>query len=92
MQRECIKERNSFYKHLVKFSLFILLIGIIFSLHQRTNTKMNEVITAFEKNQEIICKNTIVSKKRNYDFYEEDPKFITNGENMYKLNNCWIKE
>ena len=55
------------------------------------NYKKEKIYEAFVNNQELICKNNIVSKKLAYEFDKKRAYQITNGVNIFTIYNCDIK-
>lgn len=89
---ECSKEKTLFYKNIIRLTLFSLMVLLVYMERKNTNDKKEEIINAFNSNQEIICDKKIVSKDRSYIFYKDDTKYITNGENMFLLRLCRVKD
>ena len=55
------------------------------------NYKKKKIYEAFVNNQELICKNSIVSKDLAYEFDKKRAYQITNGVNIFTIYNCDIK-
>lgn len=88
----CLKEKRVFYKYLWNLLFFIAVIFFIYMENKNSRDSIEKTVEAFNNNQEIICDKKIVSKQKGYNFYEKDNNYIANGENMFLISRCSIKE
>lgn len=88
----CLEEKRVFYRNIRNLIFFISMILLIYFIQQDSNNKVLKIVEHFNSNQEIICDKKIVSIQKGYNFYEKDNSYITNGENMFLINRCSIKE
>ncbi len=89
---ECIKEKKKFYKYVNSLIFLVAVFIVLYIAYSLDQNRVNEIVVAFENNQELICDSRIVSKRKGYRYYEKDSNFITNGENIFDLSKCRIKE
>lgn len=64
----CKKEKELFFSYLGSLGLGALLLLLIAFLYFYNNYKKEKIYEAFVNNQELICKNSIVSKDLAYEF------------------------
>ena len=88
----CLKEKRVFYKYLWNLLFFIAMILLIYISNKNSKDSIEKIVVAFNNNQEIICDKKIVSKQKAYNFYEKENNYITNGENMFLISRCSIRE
>ena len=67
------------------------ILSLILTFSGSTNYKKEKIYEAFVNNQELICKNNIVSKDLAYEFDKKRAYQITNGVNIFTIYNCDIK-
>ncbi|WP_198304213.1 hypothetical protein [Arcobacter vandammei] len=88
---ECNKDKelfNSNIKVLVIFVSFILfLIAVLYS----DEKKKKELYSAFEKGDEIICNNFIVSKSLGFKLDKKSKDRVSDGKNTFIIYNCMVK-
>jgi len=89
---ECIKEKKKFYKYVNSLIFLVAVFIVLYIAYSLEQNNMKKIALAFENNQEIICDSKIVSKVKGYKYYEKNSNFITNGENIFDLSKCRIKE
>ena len=87
----CKKEKERFFSYLGSLGLGALLLLLIAFLYFYNNYKKEKIYEAFVNNQELICKNNIVSKELAYEFDKKRAYQITNGVNIFTIYNCDIK-
>ena len=88
----CLEEKRVFYRNIRFLIFFIGMILTIYFIQQYSKNKVLKIVEHFNSNKEIICDKKIVSIQKGYTFYEKDNSYITNGENMFLINRCSIKE
>lgn len=91
-ENECIEEKKQFYKYIKNLAYLIIVIVLVYVFLQREKSRVGNIVAAFDNKQELICGEKIVSSVKGYKYYKKDSNLITNGDNMYDLAKCIIKE
>ncbi|WP_198304529.1 hypothetical protein [Arcobacter vandammei] len=88
---ECKKDKelfNSNIKVLVIFVIFCLFIVAVL-YYDKKNKK--ELYSAFEKGDELICNNFIVSKNLGFKLDKKGKDRVSDGKNTFIIYNCMVK-
>ncbi|WP_320035782.1 hypothetical protein [Halarcobacter sp.] len=89
---ECEKEKKKFFKY-VKGLIFLIAVYIVlYFTHSIDKNRVDKIAIAFENNQELICDNKVVSSTKGYKYYKKESNLITDGDNIFELSKCLIKE
>lgn len=88
----CIKEKKMFNTNLKNMLIFFSIILLIYAAYLYTNKNTQKVLDAFLNHQELICHTKIVSLNKGYAIDKNDKYTITDGENIFLLRQCIIKE
>lgn len=88
---DCKKEKELFFSYMWIFAFGAIFILLIWWLYYDNKSDKKKIEDAFKNNQELICKNNIVSKELGYEFDKKRAYQITNGVNIFTIYNCDIK-
>ena len=88
---DCKKEKELFFSYMWIFAVGAIFILLIWWLYYDNKSDKKKIEDAFKNNQELICKNNIVSKELGYEFDKKRAYQITNGVNIFTIYNCDIK-
>ncbi|MFW3358704.1 hypothetical protein [Aliarcobacter butzleri] len=87
----CKKEKELFFSYMLIFAVGAIFLLFIWWLYYDNKSDKKKIEDAFKNNQELICKNNIVSKELGYEFDKKRAYQITNGVNIFTIYNCDIK-
>ena len=87
----CKKEKELFFSYMWIFAFGAIFLLLIWWLYYDNKSDKKKIEDAFKNNQELICKNNIVSKDLSYEFDKKRAYQITNGVNIFTIYNCDIK-
>lgn len=85
------KEKELFFSYMLIFAVGAIFLLLIWWLYYDNKSDKKNIEDAFKNNQELICKNNIVSKELGYEFDKKRAYQITNGVNIFTIYNCDIK-
>jgi hypothetical protein len=88
---DCKKEKELFFSYMWIFAFGAIFLLLIWWLYYDNKSDKKKIEDAFKNNQELICKNNIVSKELGYEFDKKRAYQITNGVNIFTIYNCDIK-
>ena len=88
---DCKKEKELFFSYMWIFAVGAIFLLLIWWLYYDNKSDKKKIEDAFKNNQELICKNSIVSKDLAYEFDKKRAYQITNGVNIFTIYNCDIK-
>lgn len=88
---DCKKEKELFFSYMWIFAVGAIFLLLIWWLYYDNKSDKKKIEDAFKNNQELICKNNIVSKELGYEFDKKRAYQITNGVNIFTIYNCDIK-
>ena len=88
---DCKKEKELFFSYMWIFAVGAIFLLLIWWLYYDNKSDKKKIEDAFKNNQELICKNNIVSKELGYEFDKKRAYQITNGANIFTIYNCDIK-
>ncbi|OCL90886.1 hypothetical protein [Arcobacter porcinus] len=88
---DCKKEKELFFSYMCIFAVGAIFLLLIWWLYYDNKSDKKKIEDAFKNNQELICKNNIVSKELGYEFDKKRAYQITNGVNIFTIYNCDIK-
>lgn len=88
---DCKKEKELFFSYMWIFAVGAIFLLFIWWLYYDNKSDKKKIEDAFKNNQELICKNNIVSKELGYEFDKKRAYQITNGANIFTIYNCDIK-
>lgn len=88
---DCKKEKELFFSYMWIFAFGAIFLLLIWWLYYDNKSDKKKIEDAFKNNQELICKNNIVSKELGYEFDKKRAYQITNGANIFTIYNCDIK-
>ncbi|WP_066159612.1 hypothetical protein [Aliarcobacter skirrowii] len=88
---DCKKEKELFFSYMLIFAVGAIFLLLIWWLYYDNKSDKKKIEDAFKNNQELICKNNIVSKELGYEFDKKRAYQITNGVNIFTIYNCDIK-
>ncbi|MDX4069932.1 hypothetical protein [Aliarcobacter skirrowii] len=88
---DCKKEKELFFSYMWIFAVGAIFLLLIWWLYYDNKSDKKKIEDAFKNNQELICKNNIVSKDLSYEFDKKRAYQITNGVNIFTIYNCDIK-
>ena len=88
---DCKKEKELFFSYMLIFAVGAIFLLFIWWLYYDNKSDKKKIEDAFKNNQELICKNNIVSKELGYEFDKKRAYQITNGVNIFTIYNCDIK-
>ncbi|MEN5387845.1 hypothetical protein ABE179_07900 [Aliarcobacter skirrowii] len=88
---DCKKEKELFFSYMLIFAVGAIFLLLIWWLYYDNKSDKKKIEDAFKNNQELICKNNIVSKELGYEFDKKRAYQITNGANIFTIYNCNIK-
>ena len=88
---DCKKEKNQFFSALTK--IIIVCIVILATIHLQYQTKENKdrLIETFKNGKDLVCNTKVVSLNNGYTFNEKD-KTVSEGINIFRVENCRVKE
>ena len=91
LETDCQKEKNQFFSALTK--IIIVCIVILATIHLQYQTKENKdrLIETFKNGKDLVCNTKVVSLKNGYIFNEKD-KTVSEGINIFRIENCSVKE
>ncbi len=91
LETDCQKEKNQFFSALTK--IIIVCIVILATIHLQYQTKENKdrLIETFKNGKDLVCNTKVVSLKNGYIFNEKD-KTVSEGINIFRVENCRVKE
>ena len=81
------KQKNQTIQRLVILAILLGIALYIFHLTKNDNKKFFETYKAFQDNEVLQCKHSLVSQKKNWSLIHNS-YLITNGETIYHLNIC----
>ena len=87
----CKKEKELFFSYMWIFAVGAIFLLLIWWLYYDNKSDKKKIEDAFKNNQELICKNNIVSKELGYEFDKKRAYQITNGVNIFTIYRCRIK-
>lgn len=88
---DCKKEKELFFSYMLIFAVGAIFLLFIWWLYYDNKSDKKKIEDAFKNNQELICKNNIVSKELGYEFDKKRTYQITNGVNIFTIYRCRIK-
>ena len=88
---DCKKEKELFFSYMWIFAVGAIFLLLIWWLYYDNKSDKKKIEDAFKNNQELICKNNIVSKELGYEFDKKRAYQISNGVNIFTIYNCDIK-
>ena len=73
--------------------IIIVCIVILATIHLQYQTKENKdrLIETFKNGKDLVCNTKVVSLKNGYIFNEKD-KTVSEGINIFRVENCRVKE
>ena len=91
LETDCKKEKNQFFSALS--NIIIVFIVILATIHLQYQTKENKdrLIETFKNGKDLVCNTKVVSLKNGYIFNEKD-KTVSEGINIFRVENCRVKE
>ena len=91
LETDCQKEKNQFFSALTK--IIIVCIVILATIHLQYQTKENKdrLIETFKNGKDLVCNTKVVYLKNGYIFNEKD-KTVSEGINIFRIENCRVKE
>ena len=91
LETDCQKEKNQFFSALS--NIIIVFIVILATIHLQYQTKENKdrLIETFKNGKDLICNTKVISLKNGYIFNEKD-KTVSEGINIFRIENCRVKE
>lgn len=91
LETDCQKEKNQFFSALS--NIIIVFIVILATIHLQYQTKENKdrLIETFKNGKDLVCNTKVVSLKNGYIFNEKD-KTVSEGINIFRIENCRVKD
>ena len=87
----CQKEKNQFFSALIKIIIVCIVILATIHLQYQTKENKNTLIETFKNGKDLVCNTKVVSLKNGYIFNEKD-KTVSEGINIFRVENCRVKE
>ena len=88
---DCKKEKNKFFSALTKIIIVCVFILATIHLQYQTKENKNTLIETFKNGKDLVCNTKVVSLKNGYIFNEKD-KTVSEGINIFRVENCRVKE
>ena len=87
----CQKEKNQFFSALTKIIIVCIVTLATIHLQYQTKENKNTLIETFKNGKDLVCNTKVVSLKNGYIFNEKD-KTVSEGINIFRVENCRVKE
>ena len=88
---DCKKEKNQFFSALNKIIIVCIVILVTVHLQYQTKENKDRLIETFKNGKDLVCNTKVVSLKNGYIFNEKD-KTVSEGINIFRIENCSVKE
>ena len=88
---DCKKEKNQFFSALNKIIIVCIVILVTVHLQYQTKENKDRLIETFKNGKDLICNTKVISLKNGYIFNEKD-KTVSEGINIFRVENCRVKE
>lgn len=86
-----VKEKNLFFSMIRAIVLAVIIFSFIFTIQRNGITEKENLINAFNSNEQIVCSSKIVSLNNGFKFDEKRENYVTNGVDIFLISKCTLK-
>ena len=86
-----VKEKNLFFSMIRAIVLAVIIFSFIFTIQRNGITEKENLINAFNSNEQIVCSSKIVSLNNGFKFDEKRENYLTNGIDIFLISKCTLK-
>lgn len=86
-----VKEKNLFFSMIRAIVLAVIIFLFIFTIQRNGITEKENLINAFNSNEQIVCSSKIVSLNNGFKFDEKRENYVTNGVDIFLISKCTLK-
>lgn len=86
-----VKEKNLFFSMIRAIVLAVIIFSFIFTIQRNGIIEKENLINAFNSNEQIVCSSKIVSLNNGFKFDEKRENYVTNGVNIFLISKCTLK-
>lgn len=86
-----VKEKNLFFSMIRAIVLAVIIFSFIFTIQRNGIIEKENLINAFNSNEQIVCSSKIVSLNNGFKFDEKRENYVTNGVDIFLISKCTLK-
>ena len=86
-----VKEKNLFFSMIGSIVLAVIIFVCIFTIQRNGVTEKDNLINAFNSNEQLVCSSKIVSLNNGFKFDEKRENYVTNGVDIFLISKCTLK-
>ena len=86
-----VKEKKLFFSMIRAIVLAVIIFSFIFTIQRNGIIEKENLINAFNSNEQIVCSSKIVSLNNGFKFDEKRENYVTNGVDIFLISKCTLK-
>lgn len=86
-----VKEKNLFFSMIRAIVLAVIIFSFIFTIQRNGIIEKENLVNAFNSNEQIVCSSKIVSLNNGFKFDEKRENYVTNGVDIFLISKCTLK-